>query len=80
MALYKNGQYLTKSSDQAFDTISKPGETPPHSGIYKCTGCGHEVVAEQGRQFPTQNHRQHTTQQGQIRWKLIAYADHTATL
>lgn len=76
MALYKNSSYLTKSSDVAFDPVHKPGDKPPHSGIYKCMGCGHEIVAEEERSFPTQNHRQHTTQQGQIRWRLIVYADH----
>lgn len=76
MALYKNGQYLTKSEDAAFDAVHKPGQTPPHSGIYRCRGCGREVVAEEGRQLPPQNHHQHTTQQGDVRWQMIVYADH----
>jgi hypothetical protein len=33
-------------------------------------------VAEQSRQFPPQNHHQHNGSQGQIRWRLIVYADH----
>jgi len=70
MALYKQDQYLAKSSDPAFDGTHKPGQVPPHSGIYRCDGCGREVVAEQGRQLPPQNHHQHTTQQGQVRWRM----------
>jgi hypothetical protein len=67
------------------DDVSSEGKThlslcgtgkPPHSGIYKCTGCGHEIVAEQDRQFPPQNHHQHPVSQGKIRWKLIVFADH----
>jgi hypothetical protein len=80
MALYQDQKHVTKTTDAAFTPDYKPGQTPPHSGIYKCLGCGHEVVAEEDRSFPSQNHRQHTTQQGLIRWQLLVYADHKATL
>jgi hypothetical protein len=76
MALYKNGNYLGKSEDAAFDHVYSPGQVPPHSGIYRCLGCHREVVAEQSRQLPPQNHHQHSTQQGAVRWQLIVYADH----
>jgi len=35
MALYKQVEYLTKSEDAAFDAVHKPGQVPPHSGIYR---------------------------------------------
>ncbi len=76
MALYKYDGYVGKSSDAAFDKEHKPGEIPPHSGIYRCTGCGREIVAENSRTFPPQNHHQHTASQGLIRWKMIVYAVH----
>lgn len=76
MALYNSSSYLTKSDDEAFNKDYNPGSQPPHSGIYRCTGCGHEVVAEEKRQLPPQNHHQHTAAQGNIRWKMIVYADH----
>jgi hypothetical protein len=76
MALYKYSNYLGTSTDVAFDKEHKPGETPPHSGIYRCMGCGREIVAEEARKFPPQDHHQHTTSQGSIRWKMIVYADH----
>ena len=76
MSLYKNGNYLSKSEDAVFDQVHTPGSTPPRSGIYRCMGCGREVVGEEARQLPPQNHHQHTDQQGTIRWKLIVYADH----
>ncbi len=78
MALYKEEKYVKKSDDKAFDTTFNPGQAPEHSGIYRCTGCGHEVVAEQSRQLPPQNHHQHTTSQGPIRWKMLVYAQHQA--
>ncbi len=33
MALYKRANFLTASTDVAFDAISKPGEATPYSGI-----------------------------------------------
>ena len=80
MATYKYPQYVIQNNSTEFDAEYLPGQTPPHSGIYKCMGCGHEVVAEQNRSFPPQNHRQHTPQQGTIRWKLLVYANHEAIL
>jgi hypothetical protein len=76
MAMYKNASYLTQVQDAVFDEDHKPGAVPPRSGIYRCTGCGREVVAEESRELPPQNHHQHTTAQGSIRWRLIVYADH----
>jgi hypothetical protein len=46
MALYKYGPYLTNSDASAFDATYSSGQTPPHSGIYRCTGCGREITAE----------------------------------
>jgi len=74
MALYKNGSLLVQSLDPAFDALHRPGEYTPHSGIYRCVGCGHEIVSETGRTFPPQNHHQHSTGQGQIAWQLAVYA------
>jgi hypothetical protein len=76
MALYKYGQYFAKSADDSFDKAYRPGMAPPHSGIYRCIGCGREVVGEAARTLPPQDHHQHTTAQGEIRWRMIAYANH----
>jgi hypothetical protein len=78
MALYQNAKWVTATTHAAFDTIFKPGNTPDHSGIYRCLGCGREVVAEQSRTLPPQNHHQHTTAQGDVRWQLAVYAEHDA--
>jgi len=76
MATYKHSQYLITSSDAAFDVIHNPGAATPYSGIYRCEGCGREVVSEETKPLPPQNHHQHTQYQGHIRWRMIVYADH----
>jgi hypothetical protein len=76
MAMYKTGAYLQQSQDTGFDTDHSPGGTTPHSAIYRCMGCGREIVSEGNKPLPPQNHHQHTTTQGHIRWRMIVYADH----
>lgn len=72
MANYKYSQYLKLSNHQAFDTITHPGHATPHSGIYRCEGCGENIVSTFGHVMPPQNHHQHSYAQGDIRWRLIA--------
>ena len=74
MALYKNEAYLAKSNDAAFDVIHTPGSATPHSGIYRCEGCGHEVASNERNPLPPQNHHQHSVSQGAIRWRMIVYS------
>jgi len=74
MARYKYPQYVSESSDPMFDSISSPGVPTPHSGIYRCEGCGSEVAANQGNPLPPQNNHQHAPDQGTIRWRLVVYA------
>ena len=76
MALYKFSQYLQASQNTAFDADHNPGATTPHSAIYRCMGCGREIVSEHSKPLPPQNHHQHTYAQGAIRWRMIVYADH----
>jgi len=78
MAIYKYQQFLVHSDHAAFDQFYLPGQAPQHSGIYRCMGCGKEVVGEQSRQLPPQNHHQHNQSQGQIQWRLVVYADHAS--
>lgn len=76
MALYKHGQYLQQSQDQAFDHDHGPGVAAANAGIYRCMGCGREIGIAQGHILPPQNHHTHTSGQGPIRWRLLVYADH----
>jgi hypothetical protein len=73
MALYKNGNGLTHSQDNAFDSTHSPGTAAPHPGIYKCTSCGDEIAIAGGHTLPPQNHRQHNPDSGRIAWQLLVY-------
>ncbi|GCF89240.1 hypothetical protein [Shewanella sp. M-Br] len=73
MALYKYGNTLTQSQDAAFDAVYSPGTAAPHPGIYRCTNCGDEIAIAGGHTLPPQNHKQHSTSNGQIKWQLIVY-------
>ena len=78
MATYECEGYLVKLEDAAFKNEHKPGGAAPFSGIYRCMGCGSEVASNEHQPLPPQNHHQHQQNQGEIRWKLIVYADHRA--
>lgn len=79
MALVRNGnkeqvKEANIESNPAFDKIHKPGEKCEYEGIYKCVGCNKEVTIAGGKTIPPQNHHQHTSAQGDIRWKLFVFA------
>ena len=71
MALYKYPQFLQTSDHAAFDLAHQPGVATPYSGIYRCTGCGHEIVSVANYPLPPQNHHQHQSVFVPIRWQLI---------
>jgi hypothetical protein len=74
MSLYKNADYLSQSPSPEFDKIFTPGHATPHSGIYRCEGCGDEIASNVGNPLPAQNTRQHPPSAGAIRWRMIVYA------
>ena len=71
MAQYKYSHYLTNLCDPKFDPAFAPGATTPHTGIYKCQGCGTEVISETGEPLPPATHHQHSLAQGGIAWRLV---------
>jgi hypothetical protein len=75
VAWYKRSSDLQQSTSIEFDKEHAPGTTVPHSGIYRCLGCGREIASNAQTPFPPQNHHQHTLPQGMIRWRLSVYAD-----
>jgi len=72
MAYYKYPQFLTQEHGAEFDAINAPGTLTPYSGIYRCEGCGQSITSVHQHPLPPQNHHQHTTSQGSIRWRLVA--------
>jgi hypothetical protein len=71
MAGYKYDQFLAKWDSEDFDKLYPPGSRIGWSGIYRCDGCGRESVHTIDKPLPPQNHHQHTSNQGAIRWRLI---------
>ncbi len=71
MAQYKYSHYLSNFSDSKFDPAHSPGTVTPHTGVYKCQGCGSEVVSTAGDPLPPQSQHQHSLAQGKMAWRLI---------
>jgi hypothetical protein len=61
---------LVKDTNAWWRTTYEPGQIVPVSGIYRCLGCSREITSNANDPFPPQNHHQHTSSQGKIRWKL----------
>ena len=78
--MYSDINHPGKSTDTAFDAAHDEGHAPgtiaPYSGIYRCWGCGREVVSLAAQPLPPQTHHQHNAAHGPIRWRLIVYANH----
>lgn len=71
MAFYKYGNLLKQLDHANFDKEREPGSETPDAGIYRCTGCGHEIGIAKDHRLPPQNHHQHTPGLGPMRWKLL---------
>jgi hypothetical protein len=74
MAIFKSSNFLTASTDGAFDALHEPGAIAPFTGILRCEGCGHEVVSHEGKPLPRHNHHAHSRLEGAIRWRFIVCA------
>lgn len=77
MAWYADATHLSKvnTDNPWWTTIYSPGDRPEVSGIFRCEGCGKEISHNEGVSLPAQNHDQHSTAQGEIRWRLIVRAN-----
>ena len=75
MALYKNKDFIASSTSDVFDTLHKPGAKAPFAGIYRCTGCKHEIGIAKDHELPPQGHTQHPPGKP-ILWQLAVYAVH----
>jgi hypothetical protein len=72
MAWYKYSTFFANSNLDEFDKVYAPGAVIAWSGIYRCEGCGHEIVHTLHHPLPSQNHHQHAANEGKIRWRLVA--------
>jgi hypothetical protein len=71
MALCKDAQYINHSNANSFDQVLDPGSISPVTGIYRCEGCGEEIVSEGGRMLPGSNHHPHVFNKGAIHWRVV---------
>ena len=74
MAQYKYPQNLNQSTSAAFDTRYAPGTKAENPGIYRCAGCGDEIIVNKGQTLPAQNHHPHTRGEGKLEWQLLVFA------
>jgi hypothetical protein len=74
VALYKYTAYVKLDRDPAFETDHAPGSVAPKMGIYRCLGCGREVVADRGAALPPQTHHAHERAQSDMKWRLAVAA------
>jgi hypothetical protein len=74
VTLFRRSNDIEVSISPEFDKEYKPGETPDNPGIYRCSGCGCEIVAEASRPLPIENHPKHSPAQWTIRWRLAVAA------
>jgi hypothetical protein len=74
VTLFRRSNDVEVSTSSAFDKEYKPGEASSHSGIYRCRGCGCEIIAEAFEPLPLENHPKHSPAQGTIRWRLAVAA------
>jgi len=71
MATYKYPDFIRQVYNYAFDIAIGPGELAQNSGIYRCDGCGREIVVGYEKSLPSQSHHRHKPGEGDIRWRLI---------
>lgn len=74
MTLFRRSNDVEVSISAEFDREYAPGESPKYSGIYRCRGCGCEVVGEKLKPLPLGDHPRHSPAQGAIRWRLAVAA------
>ena len=60
MTMFRRSNDVEVSISPEFDKEYEPEATPVHSGIYRCRGCGCEIVAQGSKPFPAENHPRHS--------------------
>jgi hypothetical protein len=70
VTLFRRSHDIEVSISPMFDKEYEPEGTPIHSGIYRCRGCGYEIIAGADMPLPPPKHHRHSPAQGPIRWRL----------
>ncbi|AZV38754.1 hypothetical protein CFR75_07300 [Komagataeibacter xylinus] len=75
MALYQSAQFIDTWTDPEFDKLHPPRTVAPHSGIYRCAGCGVEIAVSEGQLLPAIHAHPHRLGTREA-WQMVVYADH----
>lgn len=73
MAVYQDSSFLIRSNHFDFNVRRAPGTSTSVSGIYRCVGCGQEIVAKKGQLLPEYEEHIHGFELGPPRWQLIVF-------
>ena len=78
MTLFRRSNDVEVSISPEFDREYRPEDTPIHTGIYRCRGCGREIVAEANKPFPPETPGTHRPK-GQFDgdWRSLRSPNHT---
>ena len=79
MTLFRRSNDIEVSISPEFDKEYKPGETPKHSGIYRCRGWGVKSLPRPQSRSRSEQHPRHAPANGIIRWRLAVAAQHDRT-
>lgn len=71
MAQYQDISFLFQSPHPVFDIKYPPGAIVSASGIYRCNGCGYEIVIVKGGALPSDSEHGHDFELGFGSWQLI---------
>lgn len=71
MAAYKYAYFLVPTINVRFDHIYPAGARAPRAGIYRCEGCGREVIALDEQALPGPDDHDHDRKHKTVRWRLV---------
>lgn len=74
MAVYQSADFLFQFSHPSFNSRFSPGMRSPATGIYRCTGCGLEIVTLANERFPYSDKHERCDEFGPVCWRLVVLA------
>ena len=76
MAWYRDEAFVHQvDEDEDYDRVLDPGATTTLPGIYRCAGCGREVIARADERLPGETHH-FCPEEGVVPgWQLLVFAD-----
>lgn len=60
---------------EIWNSAKAAGSSAPASGIYRCTGCGHEITSNEGSKLPSLNCHRQSDSATAVSWQLVVKAN-----